>query len=245
MKPKPLPSPSPVALVTGAGSGVGRAVALRFAAEGWHVALVGRRADALGATVALAPAAGRRRLAAFACDIGDHAAVQKMSAAVLARFGRVDAFVNAAGTNTPRRSWSELPLAAYHELMGANLHGPFHCVQALLPAMRARGTGTFVFINSEAGLKASPKAGVAYVASKFGLTGLAQSLNAEERPHGLRACSIFPGDIDTELLNKRPTPPPPEARAKMMRPEDVAACVWLAVSLPQRAVIEELLVRPL
>lgn len=245
MKKKTPPPPSPVALVTGAGSGVGRAVVLKFAAEGWRVALVGRRPEALAATTKLAPAAARKNLAAFACDIGDHAAVAQMSAAVLARFGQVDAFVNAAGTNTPRRSWSELPLAAYHELMGANLHGPFHCVQALLPAMRARRSGTFVFINSEAGLKASPKAGVAYVASKFGLAGLAQSLNAEERPHGLRACSIFPGDIDTDLLNKRPTPPPPEARAKMMQPADIAACVWLAVSLPPRAVVEELLVRPL
>ena len=245
MKKKTLPAPSPVALVTGAGSGVGRAVVHQLAAEGWRIALVGRRPDALAETIRLAPAATRKRLVAFACDIGDHAAVGKMSAAVLARFGHIDAFVNAAGTNTPRRSWSELPLAAYHELMAANLHGPVYCVQALLPAMRARGTGTFVFINSEAGLKASPKAGVAYVASKFGLTGLAQSLNAEERAHGLRACSIFPGDIDTDILNKRPIPPTPEARAKMLRPADIAACVWLAVSLPQRAVVEELLVRPL
>ena len=238
----PLP---PVALVTGAGSGVGRAVVLKLAAEGWRVALVGRRPDALAATIAFAPAAARKRLAAFACDIGEQPAVTTLAASVLARFGQIDAFINAAGTNTPRRSWSELPVAAYHELMAANLHGPFYCVQALLPAMRARRAGTFVFINSEAGLKASPKAGVAYVASKFGLTGLAQSLNAEERPNGLRACSIFPGDIDTDILNKRPVPPPPEARAKMMQPADIAACVWLAVSLPPRAVVEELLVRPL
>ena len=196
----------PVALVTGAGSGVGRAVVLKLAAEGWHVALVGRRPDALAATIALAPAAARKRLGAFACDIGDQPAVTALAASVLARFGQLDALINAAGTNTPRRSWSELPVAAYHELMAANLHGPFYCVQALLPAMRARRAGTFVFINSEAGLKASPKAGVAYVASKFGLTGLAQSLNAEERPNGLRACSIFPGDIDTDILNKRPVP---------------------------------------
>ncbi len=245
MKKKSTRPSSPVALVTGAGSGVGRAVVQRFAAEGWQVALVGRRADALAETIKLAPASSRKNLATFACDIGDPAAVAKMAAGVLTRFGQVDAFINAAGTNTPRRSWSELPLAAYHELMAANLHGPFHCVQALLPAMRARHTGTFVFINSEAGLKASPKAGVAYVASKFGLTGLAQSLNAEERPNGLRACSIFPGDIDTDILLKRPVPPGPEARAKMMQPTDIAACVWLAVSLPPRAVVEELLVRPL
>ena len=236
-------APSRVAVITGAGSGVGRAVALKLAAEGWHAALVGRRADALNETIALAGAAGTH-FAAFPCDTGDAAAVKKMSAAVSARFHHVDAVVAAAGTNTPRRSWSELTNEKYHELLAGNLHGAFHCVQAFLAGMRERRAGTFVFINSEAGLKASPKAGVGYVAAKFGLAGLAQSLNAEERPNGIRACSIFPGDIDTPILNHRPQPPTAEARAKMMQPEDIAACVWLALSLPPRAVVEELLVRP-
>ena len=88
------------------------------------------------------------------------------------------------------------------------------------------------------------QAGAAYVVSKFGLTGLTQTINAEERPRGLRACCIFPGDIDTDLLNKRPVPPPPEARARMMQPEDIAACVWFAATLPDRATVEEILVRP-
>ena len=72
-----------------------------------------------------------------------------------------------------------------------------------------------------------------------------QAINAEERPNGIRACSILPGDIDTPLLDKRPAPPSAEARAKMMQPEDIAECVMLAVNLPARAVIEELLIRPL
>ena len=80
--------------------------------------------------------------------------------------------------------------------------------------------------------------------SKFGLAGLTQSINAEERGNGIRACAIFPGDIDTPLLEKRPSPPPAEARAKMMRAEDVAACAMLAINLPDRAVVEELIVRP-
>jgi NADP-dependent 3-hydroxy acid dehydrogenase YdfG len=80
--------------------------------------------------------------------------------------------------------------------------------------------------------------------SKFGMMGLTQAINAEERPNGIRACAILPGDIDTPLLNKRPAPPSAEARAKMMTPEDIAACVMLAINLPSRAVIEELLIRP-
>lgn len=237
--------PSPrVALVTGSGSGVGRAIVLKLAAEGWRVALTGRRTEPLAETIALAGAAAADRLTAFPGDVGDAVVVQRLRDAVLARFGRVDAVVAAAGTNTPNRSWAELTVEKYHELLAANLHGAFHCVQAFLPGMRQQGAGTFVFINSEAGLRASPKAGVAYVASKFGLTGLAQSLNAEERANGIRACSIFPGDIDTAILDLRPNPPPAEARARMLQPADVAECVWLALSLPPRALVEELVVRP-
>jgi NAD(P)-dependent dehydrogenase (short-subunit alcohol dehydrogenase family) len=80
--------------------------------------------------------------------------------------------------------------------------------------------------------------------SKFGLAGLTQSINAEERGNGVRACAIFPGDIDTPLLDKRPSPPPVEARSRMMQPEDIAACALLAINLPPRTIVEEILVRP-
>jgi len=129
-------------------------------------------------------------------------------------------------------------------MIDSNLHGAYYCVHAFLPQMRARKSGTIINIVSEAGKQASPKAGPAYVSSKFGLAGLTQSINAEERPNGIRACAVFPGDIDTPLLDKRPAPPNAAARARMLRPEDVAACALLAISLPPRAVVEEILVRP-
>lgn len=234
---------SRIVVVTGAGSGVGRAVALRLAREGWHVALVGRQVDALNATLALAgPAAGP--LLPVPCDIRDAAAVTRLAERVRAEWGDPEVLVNAAGTNTPRRALAELSLFDYQDLLGTNLHGAFYCVQAFLPAMRRRGAGTIVNIISDAGKQASPKAGAAYVISKFGLTGLTQSLNVEERARGIRACAIFPGDIDTPLLDKRPEPPGPEARARMLRPEDVAECVWLCVNLPPHAIVEELVIRP-
>lgn len=233
----------PLAIVTGAGSGIGRAVALRLAAEGWSAALIGRRADALAATTDAA-GDGAARLSAHAGDITDPAAVHRTVADVLATHGRIDALVNAAGINTPRRALEVLGLEDYHRLIATNLHGAYHCVQAVLPVMRRQGGGTIVNINSEAGLRASAKSGAAYVAAKFALAGLTQSINLEERARGIRACSIFPGDVDTPLLDQRPAPPSAEARRRMMQPEDVAACVWLALSLPPRAVVEELLVRP-
>ncbi len=235
---------SPVAIITGAGSGVGRATALKFAAEGWRVVVIGRRADALAATVAASSESTRGNFLVRPCDLGDAPRVASLVSDVTKQWGRIDVLVNAAGTNIPRRSLAELSHADYAAVMDANIHGVLYLVQAVLPTMRQAGAGTIVNVGSEAGKQASPKAGAAYVVSKFGLTGLTQTINAEERPHGIRATCIFPGDIDTDLLQRRPVPPPAEARARMMQPEDIAACAWFVVNLPARATIEEILIRP-
>jgi NAD(P)-dependent dehydrogenase (short-subunit alcohol dehydrogenase family) len=228
------------AVVTGAGSGVGRAVALRFAAEGWRVAIVGRRAEPLTDTRAQAGADGGGRIDVFPCDVSDAEAVAGMGAAVLARFGAVDVLVNAAGINVPQRSFEKLSLDDWHAVLATNLHGAYYCVRAFLPAMRERRSGTIVNINSDVGKVARDLAGPAYVTSKFGMTGLTQQINAEERGHGVRACSICARDINTPLLDKRPQPPAPEVRARMLQPDDLAECVWMVAMLPSRAVVEEI-----
>jgi NAD(P)-dependent dehydrogenase (short-subunit alcohol dehydrogenase family) len=227
-------------VVTGAGSGVGRAVALKFAAEGWRVALVGRRAGPLDETRAAAGPDAAGRLAVFLCDVSNPTAVAAMGEAVLDHFGDVDVLVNSAGINVPRRSFRDLSLEDWHAVLATNLHGAYYCVQAFLPNMRARQTGTIVNINSDVGKLARDLAGPAYVASKFAMTGLTQQINAEERAHGVRACSVFPRDVKTPLLDKRPQPPPAEVRTRMLQPEDLAACVWLAATLPARAIVEEI-----
>ena len=227
------------AVITGAGSGVGRATALALAQQGWRVALIGRRREVLEKVAAEIPGA-----LVCPCDIGDANAVAAMGARVLAEFGTVEVLVNAAGTNAPQRALEVLSLADYRAMMDTNLNGAYYCVQAFLPQMRARGSGTIVNIISDAGKAASPKAGPGYVMSKFGMAGLTQAINAEERTRGVRACGIFPGDIDTPILDRRPIPPDAEARARMMQPEDIAECVLLAINLPSRVIVEEMLVRP-
>jgi NAD(P)-dependent dehydrogenase (short-subunit alcohol dehydrogenase family) len=229
-----------IAVITGAGSGVGRAVALRFAAEGWRVALVGRRAETLAETAALAGPEADGRVALFPCDVSVPEEVAAMGAAVLERVGRVDVLVNAAGINVPRRSFTALSLDDWHAVLATNLHGAYYCVRAFLPGMRERRTGTIININSDVGKVARDIAGPAYVSSKFGLSGLTQQINAEERVNGVRACSICPRDVNTPLLDKRPKPPTPEARARMLQPEDLAACVWLVATLPPRVVVDEI-----
>jgi NAD(P)-dependent dehydrogenase (short-subunit alcohol dehydrogenase family) len=226
------------ALVTGAGSGVGQAIAVRLAAEGWQVALVGRRAELLHETAALVK--GDFTPTVHPCDISQSSDVEKLAAQV----GEIEVLINAAGTNIPNRSLEKLSLEDYRKVLETNLSGAFLCVQAFLPGMRARRSGTIVNVVSDAGLRANAKAGVAYVASKFGMSGLTQSINAEERANGIRACAIYPGDINTPILDLRPVPPPAEARLQMLQPEDVAECALLAINLPSRAIVEELVVRP-
>jgi NAD(P)-dependent dehydrogenase (short-subunit alcohol dehydrogenase family) len=234
---------SKTAVVTGGGSGVGRAIALKLAEQGWRVTILGRRLEALQETVRLA-GAHAARITHHVCDVGDALTVAKVGKQILAEFGEVEVLVNSAGTNAPRRSLEVLSLDDYHAMLDANLHGAYYCVQAFLPQMRARRSGTIINIVSDAGKLASPKAGPAYVMSKFGLAGLTQSINAEERANGIRACAIFPGDIDTPLLNKRPQVPDAAARARMMRPEDVADCAVFCINLPAHVIVEEMLVRP-
>jgi NAD(P)-dependent dehydrogenase (short-subunit alcohol dehydrogenase family) len=226
------------AVVTGAGSGVGRAVAIRFASEGWNVALVGRRAEPLREAVAAAGATAG--LSVHACDVSAPDAVAAMGEAVLNRFGSVDLLVNSAGVNVPERSFQKLSLDDWHAVLATNLHGAYYCVRAFLPSMRERRGGTIVNINSDVGKVARDLAGPAYVSSKFGLMGLTQQINAEERGNGIRACSICPRDVNTPLLDKRPQPPSAEARARMLQPEDLAACVWLVATLPQHVVLDEI-----
>jgi NADP-dependent 3-hydroxy acid dehydrogenase YdfG len=231
------------AVITGAGSGVGRAVALKLAQQGWCVGILGRRAEALEETVKLADQKASR-ITRHVCDVSDSNAVAATSKHILSEFGEVEVLVNAAGTNATRRLLDVLSLEDYHAMISTNLNGAYYCVQAFMPQMRVRKSGTIINIISDAGKQASSKSGAGYVMSKFGLAGLTQSINAEERANGIRACGIFPGDIDTPLLNKRPQPPDAAARAKMMQPEDVADCAIFCINLPSNVIVEEMLVRP-
>ena len=234
---------SKVAVVTGAGSGVGRAIVLMLAHRGWSVALVGRRRSTLDDVIGAAGETAQT-LAAFECDVADESQVVAMARAVKQQLGAPSVLVNNAGVNLPRRSLRELDTGDFRRLIDVNLIGAFLCVHQFLPMMRESGSGTIVNVVSDAGLAASAKGGSAYSASKFGLRGLNQAINAEERASGIRACALLPGDIDTPLLDKRPAPPTAEQRTRMLRPEDVATCAMLMIEMPERAIVEELLVRP-
>ena len=233
---------SKVAVVTGAGSGVGRAVTIELARRGYAIALLGRREPPLHETIALCDKNAKG--IAVRCDVASESDVTTMAERVRAELGDPTVLVNSAGINVAARGLAQLSTDDFRKVLDANLTGAFLCIHAFLPAMRKRGEGTIVNIISDAGLSSNPVSGVAYVASKFGMTGLTETINVEERKNGIRACAIFPGEINTPLLDKRPNPPSAEAREKMLQPEDVAAAVMLAIDLPHRATVEKLLLRP-
>jgi len=231
------------AVVSGAGSGVGQGVALALVQRGWTVSLLGRRGEALKQTVALAGSLGSK-MDTYPVDLAREAEVSKVVGAILVKFPEVQALVNAAGTNIPRRSLAELSRSDWKAVLDTNLNGTYYLVSELLPVMRRQGGGSIINLVSDAGIRANAKAGPSYVASKFAVSGLTQAINCEEQKNGIRATSIFPGDIDTPLLDKRPVPPKAEARVNMLQVADVTACVLLALELPSNAVIEELVLRP-
>ena len=237
-----------IAVITGAGSGVGRAIAVKFAAEGWDVALVGRREDALAETGKLAGRASAGRPASFSCDVSDPSSVSTMGEAVLQRFGGVDVLVNSAGINVPKRSFEALSIEDWHAVLATNLHGAYYCVRAFLPAMRQRGAGTIININSDVGKVARDLAGPAYVSSKFGLMGFLQGLAGEVASDGIKVSAVVPGSIltpfgDRSVAEKRAAMVADPGK-KYLEPEDVAEVVLFLLRQPHRAWTQELNVWP-
>jgi len=229
-------------LVTGGGSGIGLAVARRMLAEGARVAITGRSADKLRRAAEELDAGDR--LVYHPADLADPAQAEAVVREVLARLGHIDVLVNNAGMNVKERSFRELTPQRWHELLGANLHAAFHCLHAVVPHMRRRGGGLVVNVNSISGKRAHPLGGLAYVAAKFGLRGLSLGLAAEEKDAGIRVSSVYPGEVNTPILDARPKAVTDEQRARMLQPDDVAAAVLFLATLPKHVSIPELVITP-
>jgi NADP-dependent 3-hydroxy acid dehydrogenase YdfG len=150
-----------------------------------------------------------------------------------------DILVNAAGINTPQRSWADTNPAEWDQVIGINLTGTYNCIQSVLPHMRRMKQGQILDINSGAGRKASRMGGLAYSVSKHGMVAIGQTLNEEEWINGLRATEIFIGETNTPILHQRKSLMPPERYEAMLQPEDVALVVEFLVTLPGHILIED------
>jgi NADP-dependent 3-hydroxy acid dehydrogenase YdfG len=239
-------SPRPdgrVLWVTGAGSGMGRAAAVA-AADGRRVALTGRRPEPLTETAALVERAGGEALV-LPLDARDGAAVAEAHDRITATWGGVDDLVLSAGLNTPRRAWANQSIGELEAVIATNLTAVARVVDVVLPDLRSRGGGQVVVVSSYAGWRYSPYAGVAYSASKTALASLCQTLNAQEADHGVRACHLCPGDVDTDFLEHRPVVPGAESRAVMLTADDIGRAVLFVLESPAHVRIDELVISPL
>jgi NAD(P)-dependent dehydrogenase (short-subunit alcohol dehydrogenase family) len=231
------------AVVTGGATGIGQAIAYRLADAGAAVAIGGRRLDKLRA--AAAAFAGRPPIQFRECDVADRTSVARFVEWATGALGAIDILVNGAGANIKNRSIAEMRPEQWDELLAVNATGAYNCMAAVLPAMRKRQSGLIINISSISGLRASRLGGVAYCASKFALAGLGTAVSLEEAKNGIRVTNIFPGEVDTPILDERPTPVTAEHRARILQPDDVAAAVLMVAELAPRAHVPELVIKPI
>jgi NADP-dependent 3-hydroxy acid dehydrogenase YdfG len=232
-----------VAIVTGGGSGIGHETARLLAAEGATVVLCGRRRGPLEAVAGEIVGAGGQA-AARQADLEKDAEALALVRWTLETYGRVDILVNNAGHSSRVRNVRWVGREEWDSVLAVNLDAVYVLSQAVLPGMIERGGGTIVTVSSVAALRPGSLSGAPYGAAKAAVRNLMGHLHVMVRDKGIRATTILPAEVDTPILAKRPVPPDARARATMMQAEDVARAILLAVTLPPRTVIEEIVMSP-
>jgi NAD(P)-dependent dehydrogenase (short-subunit alcohol dehydrogenase family) len=189
----------PVSVVTGANSGIGRATSIHLAKQGHRVAGTVRSIAKAEKLQAMAADAGVE-VELFELDVADDDSVRDGFAEILAATGRVDHLVNNAGVGGNAVA-EECSPQMYLDVMNVNLCGAVRCLQAVLPQMRERGSGTVVNISSVAG-RIAAIAQSPYVASKWAFEGLSEGLAQELAPFGIRVVIIEPGVTKSAIFAK-------------------------------------------
>ncbi len=231
-----------VAVVTGGGTGIGLGIAQALASEGCRVAIAGRRENKLREAVEQWPAATPGKW--HRVDVADRDSVQQLFRWVAAELGPVDILVHAAGINIARRSMAEMDPADWDRVLAVNATGAYNCLHCVLPDMRARRNGLIINVSSVAGRRALALGGIAYCASKFALTALGIAVGNEVAADGVRVTNIYPGEVNTPILENRPAPVSDERKAAMVQPSDFAELVLAIACLHPRAHVSELTLKP-
>ncbi|NPD19402.1 SDR family oxidoreductase [Alterinioella nitratireducens] len=229
-----------VILITGASSGIGRATAQAFLGAGWQVGLLARRRQALEAV-----AEGHEEALILPADVTDLAAMQGAVAALVARFGRLDALFNNAGIFAPQGTIDEIDPEDWAASLAVNLTGMFNAARVAFGQMRAQVPQGGRIINNGSISAHSPRPGsVCYTTTKHGVTGLTRTLSLDGRPYDIAAGQIDIGNARTPLLESvaegaralgQEEPP-------IMEVEDVARAVLHMASLPPGANVQSMTV---
>lgn len=195
---------SKVAVVTGAGSGVGKAVALALLADGYQVALAGRRTDPL-AEVAAQSGAEQRALIQ-GTDVSDEASVERLFDATLRAFGRVDLLFNNAGISAPGVLLEDLALEQWQGVVNVNLTGMFLCLRQAFRVMKAQAPQGGRIINNGSISATTPRPNsIAYSSTKHAVTGMTKTASLDGRKYSIAVGQIDIGNAATEMTQRMQT----------------------------------------
>lgn len=228
-----------LAIVVGGGTGIGRGCATALLQAGASVVIAGRRREPLAEVPNLGGG-----LWHYPVDVTDRESVEELFEAFIDEFAAPDIVVNSAGMNVSPRTLLETSPDDWDRLLQVNATGAFNVMRAAVPLMVDAGDGLIVTISSIAGLRALELAGVGYCASKFAASSLSTYAGLELADSGVRFTAIYPGEVETPILDQRPEPVSAERRAQMLQPEDVGAAVVMVASLPSRAHVPDLTIKP-
>lgn len=225
-----------VAIVTGSSSGIGKAIALRFGAEGAKVVVTARRMTLCDQTVVQIANAGGEAWA-VQTDVTDERQVERLIEEAVNRYGRLDILVNNAGVIAGGRL-AETTTKSFDEVMNVNLRGTFFCCRAGFKQMMKQGGGIIINMSSVAGLQAWAGTG-SYSVSKHGIMALTKSLADEGRPHHIKVTAICPGGVADDLVDASPEE---ILRSEKIDPFDVADTALYLATLGKYTVVHQVVI---
>lgn len=223
-----------IAWVTGGTSGIGLEVARALVSRGLRVAVTGRDRSKLDR------AASSLGVLALQCDMSKERDVKHAHERIVSELGAVEILINNAGIS-PFTTFSETSVQEFDEVIDINLTGYFLAAREVIPSMYQRKQGAIVQLLSIASIKAFA-GGAAYIASKFGALGLTNSLREEARKHNVKVIAILPGATETPLWGAEERL---NYHERMMQPEDIALTIVQTLEQPERALTEEVVLRPI
>lgn len=221
---------------------MGSASAVTLAQNDAKVAIAGRRMKNLQETISRSRF--HRNLLAKEADVSNRESLDELFSWFDDQVGELDYLIHAAGINVAMRSMEELTPEDWDRLIQINLTGSYNVLRLALERMRPRRKGLIILINSVAGRRSVPLGGIGYNASKFGMSGLGMGVAEEEKENGIRISNLYPGEVNTPILNNRKIPPVKEHRESILQPEDIASTILHICKLPERVHIPEIVIKP-